>query len=207
MIEEQPGVEVVGEVDEELVAALAHLELLAARRLPAVLPALGGALPPSLLEVHVGGGDAEHLGHEREDVAEALLGARRIDRRRRRVLLHVRRGLVEVDGDGVLDEIGVVDAPAVHVLARRPLLAMLEVLAQAVGERLAAHCRARAHRRLRAPSSAMGNSSRRHSIAPLKRTWRRAARRPMRFCRSGFDDSTNASQPVKRWRRTLPICS
>ena len=99
--------------------------------------------------MHVGGGDAEHVGHERQDVRQPLLGARRIDRRRRRVLLHVRRGLVQVDGDGVLDEIGVVDAPAVHVLALRPLLAVLEVLAQAIGERLGAHRRARAQRRLR----------------------------------------------------------
>ena len=131
-------------------------------------------LPPALLQVHVGGGDAEHLGHEREDVAEALLGARRIDRRRRRVLLHVRRRSrrgrrrrrTRRDRRRRRASSACPRAPPTSCDARSSC---------AGGWRTPRRAPTRA--RASAPAaavSAIGNSSRRHSMAPLKRTWRRA---------------------------------
>ena len=208
VIEEQPGVEVVAQVDEEPVAALAHRRA-SCRARPLRTASPCAALAAALLDV---------ARRRRRCRARSGTSARMSPSRSSARAGSIVAGgaysctcagvLVEVDGDGVLDEIGVVDAIAVDVFALRPLPAVLEVLAQAIGERLGAHGRARAQRALGRRRRAIGSSSRRHSIGPLKSTWRRAGAQADALLQLGVRRSgRRRRQPVKRWRSTLPICS
>lgn len=65
-------------------------------------------------------------------------GPCRVDRARGCVFLHVHPILIEVDSQGILRHVGIVQAVAVDLLAASPLAKLLEVLLQAVGEHLCA---------------------------------------------------------------------
>jgi hypothetical protein len=71
VIEEQAGVQVVVQIDQEAVPALPHLQELAALRQLLVLA--GIPLPPPHLEHHVLRPDAQHLGDGRDGVVQEPL--------------------------------------------------------------------------------------------------------------------------------------
>ena len=78
-----------------------------------------------------------------QDVEHAGLGQRGVDGLGRGVFgddepaaRRLRATLVQIDGGGVVGQVGIVDAVAAHSLALRPLATQAGVLAQAVGELL-----------------------------------------------------------------------
>ena len=78
-----------------------------------------------------------------QDVEHTGLGQRRVDGLGRRVFgddepaaRRLRTALVQVDGGGVVGQVGIVDAVAAHTLTLCPLATQTGVLAQAVGELL-----------------------------------------------------------------------
>ena len=91
-----------------------------------------------------GGGDAEFLLDHRQGFAQSARGAHRNDGLGRGVLLGVdlqRGGGVEIHRQRVVGQVGVVDAVAGDAGALGPLAEVFEVLAQAIGEVLAAAAR------------------------------------------------------------------
>jgi hypothetical protein len=147
MVEEQTGVEVVGQVDQQLDAALVDLVELALRALTFVL--LGAALTLATLDHHAALVDVQRLRNGRQCVEHANRGLFRVDGLRRGVFLDVNPIVVQVDGHGVFRHVGIVDAVAIDAFALDPLAHGLEVLLQAVGEHLPAFAQARLldHRR------------------------------------------------------------
>ena len=78
-----------------------------------------------------------------QDVEHAGLGQRGVDGLGRGVFgddepasRRLRAALVQIDGGGVIGQVGIVDAVAAHALALGPLAAQTGILAQAVGELL-----------------------------------------------------------------------
>ncbi len=134
VVQEQAGVEVVAQVDPQPRPPLLHLEALAAGRLLLVLGA--AALALAALDHHPGRVDLEHLGNHREGIEEPLLGLGGIDGARRRVLLHVDPVAVDVDGQGILRYVGVIETVAALAALLEPLPQPPPVLLQPVGEHL-----------------------------------------------------------------------
>ena len=99
----------------------------AARRVPRVLR--GAALALAHLEMHVGRRQLQHLRDDAQRVVEPGAGALGVDLGRRRVLLHVHPLLVDVDGEGVVGQIGVVEAVAGDALAAHHAPDVMQVLA------------------------------------------------------------------------------
>ena len=84
---------------------------------------------------------AKGLGQNGQHLAAAFPGALLIDGLGRRVLLNVhvpRVASIDVDGEGVLRHVGVVEPEALDALLRRPGFEAVEILAHAVGEHLRA---------------------------------------------------------------------
>ena len=113
VVEEQAGVEVVGEVDEEA-AGRPRATSRNAPSLVELLVLLAPALAPAHLEEHVlAGGSSSTSGTSGQDVREPRRG--RAPGRRSSGGAYsctCAAALVEVDGDGVLGQVGVVDAVA-----------------------------------------------------------------------------------------------
>ncbi|MCY1354067.1 hypothetical protein D9M69_404260 [compost metagenome] len=97
----------------------------------------GAALALAALDHHVGWVHIQRLGNRRQGVQQARLGLLRVDRARRRVLLHMHPVAIEVDSQSVLGHVGVIQAVALDVLLACPLAQLLEVLLQPIGEHLA----------------------------------------------------------------------
>ena len=135
VIEKHAGVEVIREVHLQAAAVLvddmhrAGLGLLGVLRVALLLAAH--------LEVNVGDRHFKHLLDHGQRLAQAALGMHGVDRLRRRVFLHMhlqRRALVEIDGDGVVRQVGVVEPVIAHARALGPLAQVLQVLAQTIRE-------------------------------------------------------------------------
>ncbi len=129
------------------VAAVARVATIAAAGLGAALGILRAALGAAAnAQRHVLGRNAEHHGCDGEHVEQAAVGQLQVNLLGRGVLLHheptavgvaaarVLARLVEVDGHGVVGQVGVVDAVAADVLALGPLGAQLGHLLQAGGK-------------------------------------------------------------------------
>ncbi|MNZ16763.1 hypothetical protein D3C78_337430 [compost metagenome] len=140
VIEEQAGVQVISEVDQQFDAALLHLQELALGALALVLAGTGLAL--AALDHHPALVDAQGLRNRCQGVEQTRLGFLRVDRTWRGVFLHVHPILIQVDGQGVLGHVGIVQAITADVVALGPLAQLLEVLLQAVGEHLPAFAQA-----------------------------------------------------------------
>ena len=89
------------------------------------------------------GGDIQDARRDGQDVEHAGLSQRGVDGLGRSVFgddepaaRGLRAALVQIDGGGVVGQVGIVDAVAAHALALGPLAAQAGVLAQAVGELL-----------------------------------------------------------------------
>ncbi len=137
VVEEQSGVQVVGEIDQEAIRPLTNRvkDLLAVHLL--VLLAVPLASPDTQCDPFLR--QPEHLGQHRQDFVATAAGRIAGHCRRRGVLLHAGPALVvavDVDGERVLRHVGVVHAVAGHVLAPGPGLQARHVLAQPVGEHL-----------------------------------------------------------------------
>ena len=148
MVEEQAGVQVVGEVDEKTAVALTHLveraarrRLLLAGRFPVASPfflvLLGTFLALPGLDEQAAARRVEHRADHLQGQAEPLLRLGRVHRGRRRVLLHVDPFLVQVHGQVVFRHVAVVDAKTLHALALGPGQQGGAVLQQPVGQVLA----------------------------------------------------------------------
>ena len=123
MVEKQAGVEIIGEVDEEAVAALAHdvklrlrIELLVL--LAAALAAAHAQDACAPRGTPSTSGSTDSASSRRARAASSRDGGRR------RVFLHADPALVvavDVDGERVLGHVGIVDAIARDVVASRPV--------------------------------------------------------------------------------------
>ena len=142
MVEEQAGVEVRAEVDFEHAAVLLHRRLARARGDAAVLPAALLVLANAVEDLV--GVDAEHDRRKRQDVAHPSLRPLHVHAARRLVLgddqvrLPARffGAMVDVNGDRVVGQIGVVYAIAGDMVLFRPLAAFFRALLQTRGELL-----------------------------------------------------------------------
>ena len=93
--------------------------------------------------MHVLGRNIKDARRDGQDVEHAGLGQRGVDGLGRGVFgddepaaRRLRAALVQIDGGGVIGQVGIVDAVAAHALALGPLAAQTGILAQAVGELL-----------------------------------------------------------------------
>ncbi|CAM5209203.1 hypothetical protein LSPH26S_03839 [Lysinibacillus sphaericus] len=198
-------VSVVGEVDQELQAALFHFDELAALVELAVLGTALAALAG--LDRDAFARHAEHLAGDAGDLAQAQAGHVGRHVGRRAVLLDVQvivaAGIaVDVDRRGVLGQVLVVGAPAVDALAGKPLAQVLDVLLQPVLQHLRA-----GRERLRLARLLVA----RLQVEGQRRGFQRAVVQRVALVRvqlvathSTSPASTAARQPVKRWRRVSP---
>ena len=153
VIQEDADVQVVVKIDGKGKAALLNKRQATARDVGALArAALAGALLAVLrtaarthagLGVHVLGRDIQDTRSDGQNVEHAGLSQRGVDGLGRGVFgddepaaRGLRAALVQIDGGGVVGQVGVVDAVAAHALALGPLAALAGVLAQAVGELL-----------------------------------------------------------------------
>src|SRR5690606_13762232 len=136
MIEKQAGIQIVGEIDQQLDAAFADLEKLALTGLALVLART--ALPFTALDHDLLTRNTQRLGDGTQRVEQPRLGFLRIDRTWRCVLLHMHPVAVQVDGEGILGHVRVVQAIALDALPTRPLAELTQVFLQAIGEHLPA---------------------------------------------------------------------
>ena len=95
------------------------------------------------LGVHVLGRNIQDARRDGQNVEHAGLGKRGVDGLGRGVFgddepaaRRLRAALVQVDGGGVIGQVGIVDAVAAHALALGPLATQTGVLTQAIGELL-----------------------------------------------------------------------
>ena len=153
MIQEDAHIQIVVKVDGKGKAALFDERQTTARDVGALARAtLAGALFAVLraaarthagLGVHVLGRNIKNTRRDGQDVEHAGLGKRGVDGLGCSVFgddepaaRRLRAALVQVDGGGVVGQVGIVDAVAAHALALGPLAAQAGILAQAVGELL-----------------------------------------------------------------------
>lgn len=134
MVEEEARVEVVGEVHEEAEASLT--DFVEGSLVAEFLVLSVSSLALTHLEVDVGGEHAQHARDGGERRLKPPLGLVRLDGLGRGILLDVHPALIEVNGQGVVGQIGVIDAKAAHIRAARPLRQVAEVLGQSVDEPL-----------------------------------------------------------------------
>src|SRR5690606_35067665 len=135
MVEEQPGVQVALQVDDEAGVALADHDVIStASKWPILLLA---ALALAHLEHDVAGIDADFL----HDMAQPIPGLAAAQcrlllthRGRGLVLLHMNAIAIAVDGEGILRHIRIVESIALDSPLPRPAPDVLQILAQAVGE-------------------------------------------------------------------------
>ena len=153
VVQEDADVQVVIKVDGKGEAALFDERQATTRDIGApARAALAGALLAVLraaarahagLGVHVLGRNIQDTRRDGQDVEHAGLGQRGVDGLGRGVFgddkpaaRSLRATLVQVDGGGVIGQVGIVDAVTAHALALGPLAAQTGILAQAVGELL-----------------------------------------------------------------------
>ena len=153
VIQEDAHIQVVVKVDGKGEPAFFDERQTPARDVGALArSALAGALLAVLraaarthagLGVHMLGRNIKDARRDGQDVEHAGLGQRGIDGLGRGVFgddepaaRRLRATLVQVDGSGVVGQVGIVDAIAAHALALGPLAAQTGILAQAVGELL-----------------------------------------------------------------------
>ena len=134
MVEEEPRIEVVGEVHQKAQAALLDFVEGAFVAKFFVLP-----MPPlalAHLEVDIGWQHAQHARDGGERLLKPPLGLVQLDALGRGVFLDMNPALIEVDGQRIVGQIRVIDAKAAHARAARPLRQVAKVLGQAVDEPL-----------------------------------------------------------------------
>ena len=153
MVQEDAHIQVVVKVDGKGKAALFDERQTAACDIGALARcALAGALFAVLraaarthagLGVHMLGRNIKDTRRDGQNVEHTGLGQRGVDGLRRGVLgddepaaRRLRAALVQVNGGGVVGQVGIVDAVAAHALALCPLATQACILAQAVGELL-----------------------------------------------------------------------
>ena len=153
VIQEDAHIQVVVKVDGKGEPAFFDERQTPARDVGALArSALAGALLAVLraaarthagLGVHMLCRNIKDARRDGQDVEHAGLGQRGIDGLGRGVFgddepaaRRLRATLVQVDGSGVVGQVGIVDAIAAHALALGPLAAQTGILAQAVGELL-----------------------------------------------------------------------
>ena len=153
VIQEDAHIQIVVKVDGKGEAALfderqttaCDVGALARRALAGALFAVlrAAARTHAGLGVHMLGRNIKDARRDGQDVEHAGLGQRGIDGLGRGVFgddepaaRRLRAALVQVDGGGVVGQVGIVDAVAAHALALGPLAAQTGILAQAVGELL-----------------------------------------------------------------------
>ena len=134
VIQKQPGIQVIGQVDQQLHLPFLHRHELATLGHAFVLLLAGLAL--ALLEHHPFGGDIQHLGQRHQHILQPCLGLVLADAGRRRILLHVGPAVIQIDGHGKLRHVRVIQPIAADVLLPRPFAQGLQVLLQAVGKHL-----------------------------------------------------------------------
>ncbi|MNE07134.1 hypothetical protein D3C80_997410 [compost metagenome] len=118
MVEEQAGVEVVGKVDQQLDAAFADLQELTLSALALVLT--GAALTLATFDHHTALVDAQRLRNRRQGIKQTGLGLFRVYRAWGGVLLNVYPVLIQVDGQGVLRHVSVIQPVATDLLTLGP---------------------------------------------------------------------------------------
>ncbi|MNN26719.1 hypothetical protein D3C81_1402340 [compost metagenome] len=136
MVEEQAGIQVVGQVDQQLHPAFLDLHEAAFGVLPFVL--LLADLPLAALDHDALRRNVQRLWQRGQRIEQAGLGLGRVDGFRRGIFLNVRPVAVDIHGQCVLRHVGVIQAIALDLFPTRPLAQLLEVLLQAIGEHLAA---------------------------------------------------------------------
>lgn len=136
VVEEEAGVEVVVQVDEELCFAFLYLQVFFACVLFVVL--VFAALPCAGFQDDVVGFDGQGLRDGLQDVEDALPCFAGIDGFGRRVFLDVGVLAVEVDGDGVFGQVLVIDAPGVGAAFFRVFASVRVVFREPVGKHLRA---------------------------------------------------------------------
>ncbi|MOA11622.1 hypothetical protein D3C78_1315740 [compost metagenome] len=118
MVEEQAGVEVVGKVDQQLDAAFADLQELTLSALALVLT--GAALTLATFDHHTALVDAQRLRNRRQGIKQTGLGLFRVYGAWGGVLLNVYPVLIQVDGQGVLRHVSVIQPVATDLLTLGP---------------------------------------------------------------------------------------
>src|SRR5690606_9544765 len=136
MIEEQPRVQIIGEVHQELDATLAHFEKLSLAGLTLILTR--AALALAALDHYPVAGDAQRLGNRPQRIEQAFLGLLRVNGARWRVFLYVHPVSVQVDGQGIFRHVGVIQAVTLNAFPARPFAQLTQVLLQTIGEHLPA---------------------------------------------------------------------
>ena len=106
MIEEQAGVQVIGQVDQQLHLPFGDRHELA----PAIhaLVLLLAGLPLALLEHHLAGRNAQHLGQGHQHILQTRLGLVLADTGRGGIFLHMGPIAIKVDGHGKFRHIRVI---------------------------------------------------------------------------------------------------
>ncbi len=134
MVEEQAGIQVVGQVDQQLDATLADFEKLTLGGLALVLAS--AALTLATFDHHLLAHNAQRLRNSRQGIEQASLGLVRIDGAWRSIFLHMHPIAIQIDRQCVLRHIGVVQSITLDAFATRPFAELPQVLLQAVGEHL-----------------------------------------------------------------------
>ena len=135
VIEEHAGVEIVSEIHFQHHVVLDDVDARALAAQPLILR--GALLRPPHLEVQAVGRNVQHLAGVGQGGAQPLLGVHRVYGLRRCVFLQVHVALgrgVDVDGDRVLGQVGVVNAVILDAAAFGPLGQVLGVFLQAIGK-------------------------------------------------------------------------
>ena len=141
MIEEQARVEIVREVHEKAIRALADLVILA--RLAHLLVLRETLLLSATPQMNAIAREREHLRNDGKRFTPPSLHGFDFDRARRLVFLNVRPALVraiavDIDGERILRHVCIVETETLHLLTSRPIERCLEILAQTIREHLRA---------------------------------------------------------------------
>ena len=151
VIEEQPGIEEVAEIDVEFQASFFHQVVLMFACHPYVLT--GAALPPAHPQINIAGFDLHGAGQRCQGFGASALRRRRLNAVGSGILLHSQmhalacRLLIAIDREGVLGHVGIVKPVTTHLLRTRAAPEQALILEDAIGEHLRA--RARHQRRIR----------------------------------------------------------
>ena len=141
VVEEQTGIQVVRQVDQQLHAAFIDLGELALRALALIL--LGPALALAPLDDHAAFIDVQCLRNGRQRIEHTRRGFFRVNGFGRCILLNVHPVVVQINRHRVFRHVCIVDTVAIDAFALDPFAQGFEVLLQTIGEHLPAFAQTR----------------------------------------------------------------